>query len=67
MREEAQAFCAAGATSLGWYAWGDSEFRKATRTPYNSKIIHKGITDSSGPAAAPCTYRERSRCAESYW
>ena len=46
MREEAQAFCAAGATSLGWYAWGDSEFVKATRTPYSSTIIRQGITQS---------------------
>jgi hypothetical protein len=46
MREEAQAFCAAGATSLGWYAWGDSQFLKTTRGPYNSKIIRQGITES---------------------
>ena len=46
MREQAEAYCAAGATSLGWYAWGSSQFIKGTRTPYNSKIIRKGITES---------------------
>jgi hypothetical protein len=44
MVTQAQAFCAAGATSIAWYAWHDSEFRHRTNTPSNAPAIDAGIT-----------------------
>lgn len=45
MQTQAQAFCANGATSIGWYGWDDSGFRRRTDTPNNSAVIDTGITD----------------------
>lgn len=46
MLEEADAFCAAGASSLGWYGWSDEGFDSGTRTPNNSAAIREGIEQS---------------------
>lgn len=46
MLDEADAFCEAGASSLGWYAWSDSGFRAGTKTPLNSPAIREGIGQS---------------------
>jgi hypothetical protein len=49
MLEQAKAFCSAGATSLGWYAWGDSNYvhgKLGTQTPVTSKAIRQGIEAS---------------------
>jgi hypothetical protein len=43
MLTQAQAFCAYGATSIGWYAWDDSGFGARTHTPNNSSVIDQGI------------------------
>jgi hypothetical protein len=43
MLTQAKAFCAYGATAIGWYAWDDSGFGARTHTPNNSKIIDQGI------------------------
>ncbi|HTA38964.1 MAG TPA: hypothetical protein VK760_07810 [Candidatus Acidoferrales bacterium] len=43
MLEQAQAFCAFGATSIAWYSWGDSGFMPSTQTPNNSSAIASGI------------------------
>ncbi len=51
MLEEAHAFCEAGASSLGWYAWSDSHFVAGTGTPVNSQAIREGI--GQGIAACP--------------
>jgi hypothetical protein len=45
MRTQARAFCAFGATYIGWYAWADSGFNARTQTPYNSETIAGGIHD----------------------
>ncbi len=42
---EASAFCHAGATSVGWYGWSDSGFRRATLTPTKSPAIATGIQE----------------------
>ena len=51
MLEQANAFCEAGASSLGWYAWSDSHFVAGTKTPVNSQAIREGI--AQGIAACP--------------
>ncbi len=43
MRDQANAFCAFGATYIGWYAWNDSGFEARTQTPNNSKAVADGI------------------------
>jgi hypothetical protein len=45
MLEQSRAFCAAGASSLGWYAWGDSGYERGTKSPNNSKVIRQGIRE----------------------
>jgi hypothetical protein len=40
---QAEAFCAAGASSIGWYAWADSGFTHKTQTPDDSSEIRGGI------------------------
>ncbi len=46
MLEESDAFCEAGASSLGWYAWDDSGYVAGTKTPNNSPPIKEGIAQS---------------------
>jgi hypothetical protein len=47
MVAQATAFCRAGATSIGWYAWNDSDFIPGkTSTPITSSTIDAGITAS---------------------
>ena len=46
MLSEADAFCSGGATSIGWYGWSDSGYRRATQTPVNSSTIDTGIEQS---------------------
>jgi hypothetical protein len=48
MRAQADAFCAFGATYIGWYAWDDSGFERRTQTPNNSKTIAAGIAAGIG-------------------
>jgi hypothetical protein len=43
MVAEAHAFCSHGASSIAWYAWHDSGFRRSTMTPNNSAAIRQGI------------------------
>jgi hypothetical protein len=43
MLAQAKAFCAFGATYIGWYAWDDSGFDARTGTPNNSPSIAAGI------------------------
>ncbi len=43
MRAQARAFCAFGATYVGWYAWDDSGDNSQTQTPNNSPVISAGI------------------------
>jgi hypothetical protein len=43
MLAQARAFCAFGATYIGWYAWDDSEDNSKTQTPNNSTAISNGI------------------------
>ena len=45
METQASAFCHAGATSIGWYGWTDSGFKRTTQTPANSSVIEAGIAD----------------------
>jgi hypothetical protein len=46
MLAESEAFCAAGASALGWYAWDDSGFGDRTKTPNNASAIRRGIEES---------------------
>jgi len=43
MVTQASAFCDAGATSIGWYGWTDSGFKRKTQTPADSSVIQAGI------------------------
>jgi hypothetical protein len=43
MITQAEAFCAAGASSIAWYAWHDSGFVSETLTPETSPVIDEGI------------------------
>ncbi len=43
MLDQAKAFCAFGASYIGWYAWDDSGFERRTRTPEHSHAIARGI------------------------
>jgi hypothetical protein len=43
MLDQAHAFCAFGASYVGWYAWDDSGDDARTETPNNSPIVSAGI------------------------
>lgn len=43
MLTQAEAFCAAGASSIGWYAWTSGGFTRRTDTPGDSPEIREGI------------------------
>ncbi len=43
MRTQAEGFCAAGASSIGWYAFSDTGFKRTTQTPDDSSEIREGI------------------------
>ncbi len=45
MVAQATAFCKAGATSIGWYAWDDSGFGSQSLTPMTSMEIQDGVVD----------------------
>jgi len=53
MQTQAAAFCAYGASAIGWYAWDDSGYGRHTDTPDNSQVIDQGI--EAGEAA--CGFR----------
>lgn len=48
MQTQATAFCHAGASSIGWYAWDDSGFGNQTLQPTTSAKVQKGIKGSIG-------------------
>jgi len=52
MTTQAKAFCKAGATSIGWYAWDDSGFGAKTLTPMTSAEVQDGITSSMSACQA---------------
>ena len=52
MVQEAQAFCAAGAGAIAWYAWDDGSFGPLTLTPDSSAMIDAGSAAGCRPAAA---------------
>ena len=58
MVTQAQAFCKAGAASVGWYGWDDSGFGSQTATPMTSTQIQQGI--SQGIAACQSVWHKKS-------
>lgn len=41
--QETRAFCQAGASAIGWWSWGDSQYVHKTLTPNSSSVIQAGI------------------------
>ena len=46
IREQALAYCSAGASAIGWYAWDASGFIKGTKYPAKSKKIRSAIREA---------------------
>jgi hypothetical protein len=49
MVTQAEAYCAYGASSIGWYGW--EGFKGKTQTPKNSGVIQQGIKEGAGACA----------------
>jgi hypothetical protein len=49
MVTQAEAFCAYGASSIGWYGW--EGFKGKTQTPKNSSVIQQGIAEGAAACA----------------
>ncbi len=49
--QEARAFCSDGASSIGWWGWGDSQYVPKTMTPNDSSVIQAGIRQAVGACA----------------